>query len=226
MNAGRARPEFPSGNSNRPKVGVVDHGAGNLVSISQGLDAVGATVRIVESREDLRALDGIVLPGVGHTGAAMDGLRQAGLVEAMREPGVPLLGICVGLQLLFDASDEDGGECLGMIGGRVTRLEGAPTLPHMGWNPTDLDPDEPLFDSLGSGTPFYYVHSFAPAPADESVVVARATHGRPFVAAARLGDVVGTQFHPERSGRDGLRVLGNFLRVVTGELAVPSKALA
>lgn len=209
-----------------PLIGVVDHGAGNLVSISQGLEAVGADVRIVESPADLVGLKGIVLPGVGHTGAAMAGLREASLVEAMREPEVPLLGICVGLQLLFDASDEDGGECLGMIEGRVTRLVDAPTLPHMGWNPTALDPDEPLFDGLESGTPFYYVHSFAPAPADESVVVARATHGRSFVAAVRLGDVVGTQFHPERSGTDGLRVLGNFLRVVTGELAIPSQALA
>ena len=209
-----------------PLIGVVDHGAGNLVSIGQGLEAVGATVRIVESPADLTGTDGIVLPGVGHTGAAMAGLRSAGLVEAMRHPEVPLLGICVGLQLLFDASDEDGGDCLGVIGGRVTRLEGAPTLPHMGWNPTDLDPDEPLFDGLASGTPFYFVHSFAPSPTDESVTAATATHGRQFVAAARQGDIVGTQFHPERSGSDGLRVLGNFLRIVTGELPVPSKAVA
>ncbi len=209
-----------------PLIGVVDHGAGNLVSISQGLEAVGARVRIVASPTGLAGLDGIVLPGVGHTGAAMAGLRDANLVEAMRGPDVPLLGICVGLQLLFDGSDEDGGTCLGVIEGRVTRLSDAPTLPHMGWNPTDLDSDEPLFDGLVSGTPFYYVHSFAPSPADDSVVVARATHGRPFVAAARLGDVVGTQFHPERSGSDGLRVLGNFLRIVTGELAVPSRAVA
>lgn len=209
-----------------PLIGVVDHGAGNLVSIGQGLEAVGTTVRIVESPTDLVGVDGVVLPGVGHTGAAMAGLRTAGLVDAMREPEVPLLGICVGLQLLFDGSDEDGGDCLGVIGGRVTLLENAPTLPHMGWNTTDLDADEPLFDGIASGTPFYFVHSFAPSPSDDSVVVARATHGRPFVAAARKGDVVGTQFHPERSGTDGLRVLGNFLRIVTGELAVPARAVA
>lgn len=209
-----------------PLIGVVDHGAGNLVSIGQGLEAVGARVRIVEGSDDLRGTDGIVLPGVGHTGAAMAGLRDAGLVETLREPVVPLLGICVGLQLLFDASDEDDGACLGVIGGRVTRLVDAPTLPHMGWNPTDLDPNEPLFDGVGTGTPFYYVHSYAPTPSDESVVVARATHGRSFVAAARLGDVVGTQFHPERSGPDGLRVLGNYLRIVAGDLAVPTGAVA
>jgi len=207
-------------------IGVVDHGAGNLVSIGQGLEAVGATVRVVERPTDLVGVDGIVLPGVGHTGAAMAGLEEANLVAAMREPDVPLLGICVGLQLLFDASDEDDRACLRVIEGRVARLEGAPTLPHMGWNPTDLDPNEPLFDGLATGTPFYYVHSFAPSPSDESLVVARATHGRAFVAAVRKGDAVGTQFHPERSGTDGLRVLGNFLRIVAGELAVPTRAVA
>jgi imidazole glycerol-phosphate synthase subunit HisH len=209
----------------RPLIGVVDHGAGNLVSIGQALEAVGAAVRLVEGPGDLAGTDGIVLPGVGHTGAAMAGLRAAGLVEAMRAPMVPLLGICVGLQVLFEHSDEDGGACLGVIAGRVTRLVDAPTLPHMGWNQLDLVADDPLFEGIADGSLFYFVHSYAPSPTDPSVVVATATHGRPLVAAVRSGAVVGTQFHPERSGADGLRVLGNFLRVVVGDLPVPTGAV-
>lgn len=197
------------------RIGVIDHGAGNLVSIARGLEAVGATVRLVERAADLAGVDGIVLPGVGHTGAAMRGLRAAGLVEALSETELPLLGICVGLQLFFEASDEDGGESLGLIEGRVQRLVDAPVLPHMGWNRVDLDPAEPIFAGIAPGAHFYFVHSFAPVPADPTVVVATARHGAPLVAAVRRRNLIGTQFHPERSGRDGLALLANFVTHVS-----------
>ena len=141
----------------------------------------------------------------------MQRLRSEGLVAALAEWSGPLLGICVGLQLLFDWSDEhEGGECLGLIPGRVQRLEKAPLLPHIGWNDVTIA-DHPLFAGIPPSTPFYFVHSFAPVPADPEVVIGRTEYGSAFVAAVASGNRVGVQFHPERSAAAGLRVLGNFV---------------
>ncbi len=195
------------------RIAVVDHGAGNLVSVANALAKVGADVRLATNAAGLTGADGVVLPGVGHTGAAMRNLRAEGLVGPLLDLQVPLLGICVGLQLFFEGSDEDDEPCLGIMEGRVERLVDAPTLPHMGWNAVAFDGD-PLFADLDERTPFYFVHSFAPNPSDESLVVATAEHGARFCVAARSGHVVGTQFHPERSGPAGLRVLSNWLAEV------------
>lgn len=192
---------------------VVDHGAGNLVSIRQGLEEIGADVRIVTT-PDFDGADGVVLPGVGATAAAMARLTGAGFVEALRRLEQPLLGICVGMQVLFEASAEDGAECLGLMTGKVERLNNAPRLPHMGWNEVELSRPDPLFAGLGDRPLFYFVHSYAPVPADPSVILATATHGDPLVAAVRQDSVWGTQFHPERSGPAGLRLLANFVAEV------------
>lgn len=192
------------------RVVVIDHGAGNLVSIAQGLSRAGAEVDVVDQPQDIGDAAGIVLPGVGTTGAAMERLLAADLVAPLREWNKPLLGICVGLQLFFDHSEEDGTDALGLIPGRVTLLEGAPLLPHIGWNDVTFEAD-PLFEGVAPGSTFYFVHSFAGAPDDESVVIARTEYGKPFVAAARTGNRVGVQFHPERSGAAGLRMLANFV---------------
>ena len=123
----------------------------------------------------------------------------------------PLLGICVGLQLFFDSSEEDdGGGCLGLIPGVVRRLEAAPLLPHIGWNDVAVTTD-PIFAGLGAGQAFYFVHSFVPVPKDDAVVIGRSDYGSPFTAAVRSGNRVGVQFHPERSGEAGLAVLANFV---------------
>lgn len=193
------------------RVAVIDHGAGNLVSIAQGLENQGAEVRVTTSLRDLTEVDGIVLPGVGATGAAMERLRTVDLVEPLSAWQGPLLGICVGLQLFFTASEEDGGETLGLIPGRVRRLQAAPRLPHIGWNDVRLDGD-PLFAGIETGSTFYFVHSFAPVPDDRDTVIATCTYGQEFVAAVRDGNRVGVQFHPERSGPAGLQMLGNFVR--------------
>ncbi len=162
------------------------------------------------SPRSLRGADGVVLPGVGTTGAAMERLIAADMVEPLRRWQGPLLGICVGLQLFFEHSEEDGTDALGLIPGRVARLEQAPLLPHIGWNDIAFNSD-PLFEGVSAGTPFYFVHSFAVVPEDRTTVIAETTYGSSFVAAARAGKRVGVQFHPERSGTAGLRILANFV---------------
>ncbi len=195
------------------RIAVVDHGAGNLVSIARGLERAGATVLVVDGAARFGEASGVVLPGVGTTGAAMERLSAAGLVEPLREWAGPLLGICVGLQLFFESSDEQGGtDGLGLIGGRVERLAGAPLLPHIGWNDVTTN-GHPVLAGIPSGTPFYFVHSYAPVPANPDVVVATADYGETFVAAAASAGRIGVQFHPERSGEAGLRVLANFVAI-------------
>jgi len=197
-------------------IAVVDHGAGNLVSIAQGLAASGARPVVVDTPGDLSGCDGIVLPGVGSAAAAYERLAASGFVDALRHGEVPLLGICVGLQVLFDGSEEDDAGGLGLIPGRVRRLVGAPRLPHIGWNDLDVVGADPLLEGIPTGTPFYFVHSYAPVPDDPGTVLATAEHGSQFVAAARLGRVSGVQFHPERSGATGLRLLANFVSECRG----------
>jgi imidazole glycerol phosphate synthase glutamine amidotransferase subunit len=198
------------------RVAVVDHGAGNLVSIAQGLERAGATVSVVSDPVEFTGVDGIVLPGVGTTGAAMRRLNAAGMAEPLRQWPGPLLGICVGLQLFFEHSEEDGTDALGLLGGRVQRLENAPLLPHIGWNDVAFKPDR-LFADVPTDATFSFVHSFAVIPDDKSTVIAETTYGDEFVAAARSGSRVGVQFHPERSGSAGLQMMANFVRECAGE---------
>lgn len=192
------------------KLAVVDHGAGNLVSIAQGLERAGATVTVATGPEGLVGADGIVLPGVGATATVMEGIGAAGFTEAIRTWEGPLLGICVGMQVLFESSDEDDACGFGFIEGRVQRLADAPRLPHIGWNDVETN-DDPLFAGIGDSPTFYFVHTYAPVPDDDSVVIGRSQYGSSFAAAVRSGNRVGTQFHPERSGPNGLRVLANFV---------------
>jgi imidazole glycerol-phosphate synthase subunit HisH len=200
----------------RPRVAVVDYGAGNLVSIEQALTTVGAEVVPVRDGEAIRALDALVVPGVGAAEPAMARLGSRGLTEPIRawlSAGRPFLGICLGLQLLFDGSDEDGATTLGIVRGRTVRLEDAPTLPHIGWNQVERTRPHPLFDGIGDGADFYFVHSYAGLPegAPDDLVLATTEHGRRFVSAVARDSMVGVQFHPERSGPDGLRLLANFV---------------
>ncbi len=191
------------------RIAVIDHGAGNLVSIAQGLERAGATVVVTADPSHLEGCDGVVLPGVGAMASVMEGIRTAGFVVPLQRSEVPLLGICVGMQVLFESGDEDGAAGLGILSGHVGRLTHAPRLPHIGWNDLDLRPD-PLWEGLGPDPTVYFVHSYAPI-CDDDAVIARSEYGDPFVAAVRQGSVIGTQFHPERSGATGLRILSNFV---------------
>jgi imidazole glycerol-phosphate synthase subunit HisH len=219
----------------RPRVAVVDYGAGNLVSIDQALGSVGADVSVARAPEAIRDANLLVVPGVGAAGPAMIRLERRGLVTAIRDwvaAGRPLLGICLGLQLLFEVSDEDGATTLGILPGRTARLEGAPTLPHIGWNQVDRTRDHPIFAGIRPGADFYFVHSYAGVPAGpdaDGITLATTSHGRSFVSAVARDHVVGVQFHPERSGADGLRLLANavgLLRAGAWPAAAPQPVAA
>ena len=192
----------------RPTIAVVDHGAGNLVSIGQALARAGAEVVMATKPSDLVGVDSVVLPGVGATKTVMDGIDAAGLREPLTSLDVPLFGICVGMQVLFDFSDEDDADCLGLIPGVVRKLRNTPSLPHIGWNDLTIERPDPLFAGVPN-EPVYFVHSYAPEPTDPATIVATSEHGEIFVAAVRSGSISGTQFHPERSGRVGLAIMAN-----------------
>jgi imidazole glycerol phosphate synthase glutamine amidotransferase subunit len=205
--------------SSRPRIAVVDYGAGNLVSIEQALTTVGAEVALVRDGEAIRGSDALVVPGVGAAEPAMARLGSHGLTEPIRAwlaADRPFLGICLGLQLLFDGSDEDGATTLGVVPGRTVRLEDAPTLPHIGWNQVVRTRPHTLFDGIDEGADFYFVHSYAGLPDDtrDDLVLATTEHGTRFVSAVARGTMLGVQFHPERSGPDGLRLLANFVDLV------------
>jgi imidazole glycerol phosphate synthase glutamine amidotransferase subunit len=214
------------------RIAVVDYGAGNLVSIDQALRVAGAEVVIARRPSDLGGAAGLIVPGVGAAGPAMARLARRDLVGPIRDwiaGGRPFLGICLGMQLLFDGSDEDGAVTLGLLPGRTVRLVDAPRLPHIGWNTVRRTRDHPLFAGIAADAPFYFVHSFAPRPAGpdaEPLTLARTDHGPDFVSAVAVGRLTGVQFHPERSGRDGLRLLANFVTLAAARGAGEDHASA
>ncbi len=209
----------------RPVVAVVDYGAGNLVSIEQALARVGATsVRVDRGRDrglDVSSdapFDALLVPGVGAAGPAMATLEARDLVAPIVDwiaAGRPYLGVCLGLQLLFERSEEDGARTMGILPGTIARLDGAPRLPHIGWNQVARTADHPLFDGIEPAADFYFVHSYAPRPEPLGAnALALTSHGAPFVSAIARGPLLGVQFHPERSGANGLRLLANFVAIV------------
>jgi imidazole glycerol phosphate synthase glutamine amidotransferase subunit len=211
-------PPEPPAAPQRSRVAVVDYGAGNLVSIEQALLAVGAEPVLAHGPDDLVGAQSLIVPGVGAAEPAMRRLARARLVDpilAWIAAGRPYLGICLGLQLLFEGSDEDGADTFGVLEGRTVRLVDAPTLPHIGWNQVERRRDHPLFDGLAPGVDLYFVHSYAGEPSGvtaDRIVLAETEHGGRFASAIERGNVLGVQFHPERSGADGLRLLANFVR--------------
>lgn len=197
-----------------PLILVLDYGMGNLRSVEKALEHVGARAAIGAEPDDVRAADGLILPGVGAFPRAMERIRATGLDELIAEraaAGTPVLGICLGLQLLFERSEELGGAAgLGLLPGEVTALD-APGLkvPHIGWASVTLEHDSPLTDGIEPGTPFYFVHSFAVRPT-EGDTLGTAEYGERFTCAVERDNVFGVQFHPEKSSAAGLRLLANF----------------
>ncbi|HEV3284608.1 MAG TPA: imidazole glycerol phosphate synthase subunit HisH [Solirubrobacteraceae bacterium] len=200
-------------------IAVVDYGMGNRRSVEKALEHVGARASVGSDLATLRSADGLVLPGVGAFPRAMQRIRELGLDELLREriaAGTPVLGVCLGMQLAFESSTEQGGsEGLGMIPGEVRELQaGALKLPHIGWNDvTFAKPGSALLADLPPSCAFYHVHSFAPVPASREDVLGTAEYGAPFVSAVEHGSFYGVQFHPEKSSAAGLRLLANFARI-------------
>jgi glutamine amidotransferase len=202
------------------RAAIVDYGAGNLVSIRNALVACGAEADVVRTPAGLEDADVIVVPGVGASAPAMRRLQRLGLVRPLRralDDRRWFLGVCLGLQLLFDRSAEDGARMLGLLAGDVVPIPDAPRLPHIGWNQLEWVRPHPLAAGLPPVPTAYFVHSYAPAPADPEVVVAMTEHGGRFASVVAAGRLIGFQPHPERSGADGLRLLANALGLVAAD---------
>jgi glutamine amidotransferase len=200
------------------QIAILDYGMGNLRSVEKALERVGAEAEITSDRELAEQADGVILPGVGAFPRAMERVREIGLDELVAgriEAGVPVLGICLGMQLLFDSSVEnEGGRGLSLLDGMVEPLEAnGYKVPHIGWSPVRWEHSSQLTDGLGEETPFYFVHSFAPRPNSEDVVLGTAAYGERFACAVERPPLYGVQFHPEKSSSAGLRLLDNFVRI-------------
>ena len=201
---------------------------GNLRSVARALERAQATVRVSSDPQALTQADALVLPGVGAADAAMRALHARALVQPIRDyvaAGRPFLGVCLGLQLLLQATEEGDAPCLGIIPGKVRRLPPSLKVPHMGWNWVNFRQHHPLFDGLGQGQHFYFVHSFFPDPDDQDAVVGLTEYGLTFCSAIGSGNLTATQFHPEKSGPAGLRIYDNFVTSAT-EWASRSRSLA
>jgi len=213
------------------RIALLDYGMGNVRSAEKALEHVGAVVARTSGHEAVRAADGVVLPGDGAFPEAMRRIRALGLDAVLRErrhAGVPVLGICVGMQVLFDGSEELGGaEGLGLLPGRVVALEATGLkVPHMGWNPVRLRRQARIVAGLPNPAPFYHVHSFAPVAGRAEDVVGTAVYGAEFVSIVERGGLFGAQFHPEKSGPDGLALLRNFVAACLAPAGLEAAAVS
>jgi glutamine amidotransferase len=202
-----------------PEIVVVDYDAGNLRSVQRALEAVGLRPRVTPNPRDVAGAEALVLPGVGSAQDCMRKLSVRGLIEPLRDyaaSGRPFLGVCVGLQLLFDGSEEGGGvECLGILPGTVRRFPGDTGLkvPQIGWNDVHFKTAHPLFDGIPEGSYFYFVHGYYADPSDPGITLGVADYGGDFAAIVAKDNIQATQFHPEKSADMGLRVYANFGRI-------------
>ena len=192
---------------------IIDSGGANIGSVTHALKRLGAEPVFTADAATIRSADRVLLPGVGAAGAAMARLNELGLVQCIRELQQPVLGICLGMQLLFEDSTEDDTQCLGIIPGTLKKLEPSEGIrvPHMGWNTITATNTDPLLSGLPEKPWFYFVHSYC-APLGASTL-ASCLHGESFAAIVRQGNFIGAQFHPERSARSGARLLANFLEL-------------
>ena len=196
------------------KVAVIDYESGNLRSVSMALEKAGARPEVTADPTALLGADAAVLPGVGAGDAAMRALRQRGLVEPLKEfvaSGRPFLGICLGLQLLMDSTEEGEAQCLGLVPGRTRRLPDGLKVPHMGWNGVAFRRAHAVFDGVPANAQFYFVHSYYAEPKDEGLVAGITEYGIPFCSIVIRDNLVATQFHPEKSSTLGLRIYENFV---------------
>ena len=199
-----------------PTIAIVDYQAGNLRSVQKALEKFGAGAVITSDAKDILSADAVVFPGQGANDSSMRQLKARRLVEPIKDvvaSGKPFFGVCLGLQLLFEGSDEGVEPGLGVLSGRVRRLPAGDKVPHMGWNQVEFRGEHPVWDGVSSGAYFYFVHSYYAEPEQDSVVAGTTTYGVEFCSAAAWDNVVAVQFHPEKSGATGLRLYQNFVRL-------------
>jgi len=197
---------------------IIDYGAGNLRSVINAVSRLGYQPEVTSSAGDLLNAQVVILPGVGAAAETMENLKRLGLVSPIQRfiaEGRPFLGVCIGMQVLFAGTEEGGWhECLGIIPGRVKKLPSGLKIPHMGWNQVKQKVSHPIFDGITDGANFYFVHSYYVEPNDGSLVAGETEYGMPFCSVIARGNLVATQFHPEKSGESGLRMYANFLEMV------------
>lgn len=201
-------------------IGIIDYGRGNLRSVEKSLAKVGYEAKILERAAELAEVQGVILPGVGAFADAMYALEQGGWVKPLQDyarTGKPVLGICLGMQVLFEVGEEHGEhQGLGLLPGRVVKFLPGLKIPHMGWNTVDIIGESGLLAGITSGAYFYFVHSYYALPDEKSDLLAVCEYGQRFPAVVGRGNVWGTQFHPEKSGETGLQLLENFGKLVNG----------
>ena len=197
------------------QISVIDYGVGNLFSMQNALRKTSATVGIVNSPAEIQAADGVVLPGVGNFGVAAERLGSlAATVLQAAENGTPILGSCLGMQLLFEKSEEAVGNGLGLLQGWIREFRGDLKTPHMGWNTITATRDSPLLEGIQDGHYFYFVHSYYPDPLNREDTLAETVNGLRFTSIVERGNIYGTQFHPEKSGKPGATLLSNFVGLI------------
>ncbi|MBI4641320.1 MAG: imidazole glycerol phosphate synthase subunit HisH [Candidatus Tectomicrobia bacterium] len=199
-------------------IAILDYKAGNLASVKRALDYLGYTAEITDDPSLIMRAEKVIFPGVGAAGATMENLKKLGLVEVLREEvyeaGKPLLGICIGIQVIFQRSEEDQAECLGLLEGVVKRFpyKDGLKVPQIGWNRVWQGKSHPIFHGVPNGAHFYFVNSYYPAPSDPGIIIGTSEYGVKFPSVIAKDNLVATQFHLEKSGEWGLRMLDNFCR--------------
>lgn len=196
-------------------IAIVDYGVNNLASVQNAFRARGTDVEVTSDAATINGADGVVLPGIGAAAASMAALRERGLIESVRsaaESGRPFFAICLGMQLLFERSEEGDAACLGILPGSVTRLRTSLKVPQIGWNRVSTRTATGMWEGLGHDPYVYFVHSYVCVPADPSLISGETEYGETFCSAVARGSLWATQFHPERSGARGLRIIENFIR--------------
>ncbi len=198
-------------------IAVVDYGMGNLRSVQKALERVGADAQVIKTPQGLEGARGIVLPGVGAFGQAMENLRAEGWVEPLKQKcadGIPFIGICLGMQLLFETSEEMGQfDGLGIVPGKVKRFPDGLKVPQMGWNQIHVRRPSPLLDDVADSSYAFFVHSYYCVPSDPEIILATTDYGIEFASVIGRGNIHGAQFHPEKSQTVGLKILENFTRI-------------
>jgi len=200
---------------------VIDYGAGNMHSVLNAVTKLGYQPKVTSNPNDVRSAQTVILPGVGAAADTVDSLKSLGLADPIARyigEGRPFLGVCIGLQVLFDSTEEGGGhECLGIVPGSVRRLPSGLKIPHMGWNQVKQKAPHSIFNGIPDGANFYFVHSYYVEPNDKSLVAGETEYGIPICSVIARNNLVATQFHPEKSGEVGLRLYDNFLKMAMAE---------